>query len=79
MFLARVSLFLLFFVGFSLNSFSSPREDWNYGKKGKEIKHHTENIRVRDLTKKKEVSSDNKTINSKEEKVYKPGTPRDRY
>ena len=47
--------------------------------KGKEIKHHTENIRVRDLTKKSEDSSDNKTINSKEEKIYKPGTPRDRY
>ena len=40
---------------------------------------HTENIRVRDLTKKSEDSSDNKTINSKEEKIYKPGTPRDRY
>ena len=64
MFFPRVSLFLLFFIIFSLNSFSSPRENWNYGKKGKEIKHHTENIRVRDLTKKSEDSSDNKTINS---------------
>ena len=52
MFFPRVSLFLLFFIIFSINSFSSPRENWNYGKKGKEIKHHTENIRVRDLTKK---------------------------
>ena len=79
MFFPSVSLFLLFFIIFSLNSFSSPRENWYYGKKGKEIKHHTENIRVRDLTKKSEDSSDNKTINSKEEKIYKPGTPRDRY
>ena len=38
MFFPRVSLFLLFFIIFSINSFSSPRENWNYGKKGKEIK-----------------------------------------
>ena len=46
-------------------------------KKNKEIKHHTETIKVRDLTKNKKI--DNQTINSKEDKVYKPGTPRDKY
>jgi|TARA_B000000557_G_C20729913_1_gene423840 hypothetical protein len=77
MFLLKLSLILFFLTYLNTNGFCSPRENWNYGKKNKEIKHHTETIKVRDLTKNKKI--DNQTINSKEDKVYKPGTPRDKY
>jgi hypothetical protein len=48
----------------------SPRENWNYGKTGKEIKHHTEHVNIN--TK----SFKNK---SKKDSVSRPGSPRERY
>ena len=53
MFLLKLSLILFFLTYLNTNGFCSPRENWNYGKKNKEIKHHTETIIVRDLTKNK--------------------------
>ena len=40
--------FLISSIFFSINfsSAKSPRENWNYGKTGKEIKHHTEHVNI---------------------------------
>ncbi len=66
-FIFLISSFLLF-TGFS--HAKSPRENWNYGKTGKEIKHHTEHVNIN--TK----SFKNK---SKKDSVSRPGSPRERY
>lgn len=66
-FIFFLSSFILF-INFS--DAKSPRENWNYGKTGKEIKHHTKHVNIN--TK----SFKNK---SKKDSDYRPGSPRERY
>jgi len=70
MFFIRVSVFLFLVLSFFIAVEASPRKDWNYGKKNKEVKHHTVEVKIKDFTNKQ---SDNKN------KKLKPGTPRDKY
>ncbi|MBA4728453.1 MAG: hypothetical protein CBC86_0003660 [Deltaproteobacteria bacterium TMED126] len=73
MFLKILSfLFLISSIFFSINfsSAKSPRENWNYGKTGKEIKHHTEHVNINPKGLKNK---------SKEGSISRPGSPRERY